>query len=77
MRSAGAHILLVGTKADLRTAPDVIAKLKSESLSPIAPDQGLALCSELQMQQYLECSALDQESLQVRGRAAWVYAHSI
>ena len=57
--------MLVGTKSDLREDKDTIAKLKDKGLSPITYPQGLALCKDLKLQLYLECSALNQKGLKV------------
>ena len=62
--------MLVGTKSDLREDKDTLAKLKEKGLSPITYPQGLALCKELKLQIYLECSALNQKGLKVRGECA-------
>jgi GTPase SAR1 family protein len=56
-------IILVGTKMDLRTNTEVIARLALENQKPIAPADGQRLAEELGAAKYLECSALTQQGL--------------
>ena len=54
----------MGTKKDLRSNPEVIAKLAAEGRAPITTAQGQALAGELKgICRYLECSALTQDGL--------------
>jgi len=52
--------LLVGTKIDMRTNSDEVAKLK---VPPVTMDQGEALRKKIGARKYLECSALTQQGL--------------
>uniref|UniRef100_A0A1I8JAM8 Rho-related GTP-binding protein RhoC n=2 Tax=Macrostomum lignano TaxID=282301 RepID=A0A1I8JAM8_9PLAT len=53
-----APIILVGTKADLRTDPVALKRLRRMRLVPIAPTHGDDLAKEIGAVAYLECSAL-------------------
>jgi len=59
----GTPYLLVGLKIDLRDDPDVIEGLKNQGLEPITKEQGEAMCRELGLAGYVECSALTQKGL--------------
>ncbi len=56
-------IILVGTKMDLRTNPEVIAKLQAENTKPVSALEGARLAEEIGAAKYLECSALTQQGL--------------
>lgn len=56
-------IILVGTKMDLRTNPEVIAKLAAENQKPVSALEGQQLAKDLDAAKYLECSALTQQGL--------------
>jgi hypothetical protein len=43
----GTPILLVGTKTDLRTNPEVVARLRAEAAAPLSPADGAQLAKEL------------------------------
>jgi len=58
-----APFVLVGTKADLRAAPDVLARLRAEGKAPLTAADGARLAEELGAVKYLECSALTQAGL--------------
>jgi GTPase SAR1 family protein len=59
-------MLLIGTKIDLREDPKILAELARQNKTPMAYTQGLALCKQLGMVKYMECSAAtDQKSLKV------------
>lgn len=58
-----APFVLVGTKADLRNAPDVLSRLRAEGKAPLTPADGARLAEELGAVKYLECSALTQAGL--------------
>ena len=56
-------ILLVGTKMDLRSNEDTLQKLEEQGLAPVRTEQGNTVAKEIGAIEYLECSAMDQESL--------------
>jgi len=58
-------IILVGTKTDLRDAPETIQSLKDLGLKPVSQADGEKLCKEIGAAKYLECSALTQKGLPV------------
>lgn len=55
--------ILVGTKVDLRTNPEVLARLRAEGKQPLSTADGMRLAEELGALKYLECSALTQQGL--------------
>ena len=58
-----APILLVGTKMDLRSNEDTLQKLEEQGLAPVRTEQGNTVAKEVGANEYLECSAMEQESL--------------
>ena len=56
-------ILVVGTKIDLRSDADTVARLAEKKLAPLTPDQGTQLAKEIGAVKYMECSALTQAGL--------------
>ena len=56
-------ILLVGTKMDLRSNKDTVKKLEEQGLAPVRMEQGNAAAKEIGAIGYLECSAMEQETL--------------
>ena len=58
-----APVILVGTKMDLKTDPETLAKLKQVRKSVITEAQGHAMADKMGCVKYLECSALTQENL--------------
>ena len=56
-------ILLVGTKMDLRSNKDTVKKLEEQELAPVRTEQGNTVAKEVGAIEYLECSAMEQESL--------------
>ena len=56
-------ILLVGTKMDLRSNKDTVKKLEEKGLAPVRTEQGNTVAKEVGAIEYLECSAMEQESL--------------
>ena len=56
-------IVLCGTKLDLREDAAVLRKLGESGLSPVTYPQGLKLCKELKISEYVECSAMNQKGL--------------
>ena len=63
--SPGVPMILVGTKLDLRSDPNTVAKLREKSppTTPIAFEEGLDQCKTIGAVKYLECSALTQAGL--------------
>eukprot|EP00026_Physarum_polycephalum_P003625 Phypoly_transcript_03638.p1 GENE.Phypoly_transcript_03638~~Phypoly_transcript_03638.p1 ORF type:complete len:690 (+),score=148.68 Phypoly_transcript_03638:252-2321(+) len=55
--------IVVGTKKDLRTDADTLARLSEKKMAPITEDQGHALAKEVGAACYVECSALTQDGL--------------
>mmetsp|Transcript_29650 Transcript_29650/g.41729 ORF Transcript_29650/g.41729 Transcript_29650/m.41729 type:complete len:194 (+) Transcript_29650:52-633(+) len=55
--------ILVGTKADVRSDPNEVEKLKAQGQSPISTEQGNELAKKLKAIKYMECSAKTQEGL--------------
>jgi GTPase SAR1 family protein len=55
--------VLCGTKLDLRSDPETIAKLKAKHLAPITQAQGIEAAKKLGFHAYVEHSALTQEGL--------------
>ena len=58
------HVMLVGTKMDLREDADEIEKLKARGLLPITREEGESLAKELKAVKYMECSAYTKVGLQ-------------
>ena len=58
------HVMLVGTKLDLRDDHDEIEKLKGRGLVPITTEEGESLAKELKAVKYMECSASSKVGLQ-------------
>ncbi|KAG7484407.1 hypothetical protein MATL_G00049100 [Megalops atlanticus] len=56
-------ILLVGTKSDLRSDPEVLKKLKEQNQTTVTQQQGAALARHIHAIKYLECSALNQDGI--------------
>lgn len=61
--SPGAPMILVGTKLDLRSDPNTVAKLREKNQTPISSEEGLEMASTIGAVKYLECSALTQKGL--------------
>lgn len=61
---AGVPIILVGTKNDLRSKPDIIEQLKAEGSKPVSAEDGQKVAAHIKAYKYIECSALTQENLQ-------------
>lgn len=62
--AAGAPILLVGTKADLRTDRAMQSELARQGKAMVSTEEAQALLREHKLPgKYLECSALTQEGL--------------
>jgi GTPase SAR1 family protein len=55
--------LLVGTKMDLRSNMDTLKELEEQGLAPVKTEQGNTVAKEVGAIEYLECSAMEQESL--------------
>jgi len=59
----GVPIVLVGTKADLRSDEETNNQLRSKGLAMVSKDDAAKLVQEIGAQDYVECSALTQENL--------------
>uniref|UniRef100_A0A7S0JF23 Uncharacterized protein n=1 Tax=Calcidiscus leptoporus TaxID=127549 RepID=A0A7S0JF23_9EUKA len=59
----GVPMLLVGTKLDLRSDVNTIAKLREKNQTPISFDEGIEQARSIGATKYLECSALTQKGL--------------
>ncbi|CAF1022448.1 unnamed protein product [Adineta steineri] len=57
-------VILVACKKDLRTDPQVIAKLKQEGEKPVTTDIGGQLAVQTKADAYIECSAKTREGVQ-------------
>ncbi|CAK8673478.1 unnamed protein product [Clavelina lepadiformis] len=58
-----AKILLVGMQCDLKTDPEVVAKLCKKKLKPVSYGEGLQLSKEIEAAGYIECSAKTMEGI--------------
>lgn len=58
-------IILVGTKTDLRSDPEVVARLAEKGVQPLTPELGDRLVREFGAASYLETSALLRSGLKV------------
>jgi len=56
-------IILVGTKQDLRTDPDVLLELAENGERPVTTYEGVQMARQVYAHHYLECSALTQKGL--------------
>ena len=54
-------MILVGTKLDLRSDPNTVAKLREKNQTPISSEEGLEMASTIGAVKFLECSALTQK----------------
>lgn len=59
----GVPVILVGTKADLRSDNAQIEKLSQKGLAMVSQEQGEAMAKEIKAAKYMECSALTQDGL--------------
>jgi len=59
----GVPLILVGTKADLRSDANMLQQLAAKGLSVITKEQAEARVREIGARCYMECSALTQEGL--------------
>lgn len=64
IQSPNPPTVLVGSKLELRDDKDMTEKLKKK-LAPITQPQGSSLADEVCAIEYLECSALTQQGLQM------------
>jgi len=55
--------LLVGTKTDLRSDKETLAKLNSQGSTPMSQDQGHELARKIKSVKYVECSARSGDGL--------------
>jgi len=56
-------MILVGTKLDLRSDANTVAKLREKNQTPITFEEGLEMARQIGATKYLECSALTQKGL--------------
>ena len=56
-------MILVGTKLDLRSDANTVAKLREKNQTPITFEEGLEMARQINATKYLECSALTQKGL--------------
>mmetsp|Transcript_23807 Transcript_23807/g.37091 ORF Transcript_23807/g.37091 Transcript_23807/m.37091 type:complete len:211 (-) Transcript_23807:19-651(-) len=59
-----AHIILVGTKSDLRDDEETLQNLKAKKMSPISRDKGHKWAKEMGAACYVEVSALRGDNLE-------------
>jgi len=59
----GVPMILVGTKLDLRSDGQTVAKLREKGQAPISFEEGLEVAKTIGATKYLECSALTQKGL--------------
>jgi len=59
----GVPMILVGTKLDLRSDANTVAKLREKNQTPITFEEGLEMARQINATKYLECSALTQKGL--------------
>jgi GTPase SAR1 family protein len=60
-------MILVGTKLDLREDTETIEKLREKRMAPATYPQGLQMAKDIGAVKYLECSALTQKGIVIRG----------
>lgn len=59
----GVPMILVGTKLDLRSDQNTVAKLREKNQTPISFEEGVEMSRQIGATKYLECSALTQKGL--------------
>ena len=59
----GVPIICVGTKLDLRSDSNTVAKLREKNQTPITTEEGMEMARLIGAIKYLECSALTQKGL--------------
>jgi len=59
----GVPMILVGTKLDLRSDQNTVAKLREKNQTPITFEEGVEMSRQIGATKYLECSALTQKGL--------------
>ena len=57
----GVPIICVGTKLDLRSDANTVAKLREKNQTPISTEEGMDMAKQIGAVKYLECSALTQK----------------
>ncbi|CAF0829667.1 unnamed protein product [Adineta ricciae] len=57
-------VILVACKKDLRTDPEVIAKLKQEGEKPVTSETGREIAARIKADAYMECSAKTRDGVQ-------------
>ena len=58
-----AHVVLCGTKTDMREDEDELAKLRRQGQELVTTEVGQAMADELGVSSYCECSALTMEGV--------------
>jgi len=56
-------LILVGLKSDLRYKKSCIDMLKSQGLTPVTPEQGMAVAKKMGAQ-YMECSSKEMKGVE-------------
>jgi len=59
----GVPTILVGTKLDLRSDANTVARLREKNQTPILFEEGVEMARQIGATKYLECSALTQKGL--------------
>jgi small GTP-binding protein len=57
-------VILVACKKDLRTDPQIIARLKQEGEKPVTNEVGRQIAAQINADAYMECSAKTHEDVQ-------------
>jgi GTPase SAR1 family protein len=57
-------VILVACKTDLRTDPEIIAKLRQEGEKPVSRKFGKRIAKKIKADAYMECSAKTREGVQ-------------
>jgi len=59
----GATVVLVGTKSDARSDPEIIAKLLQRNLAPVSYEEGAAFAKEAGCAAFIECSSVQGDGV--------------
>lgn len=69
-------MVLVGTKADLRTDEGTASRLREKGLSAVSGEEAEALAKEIGAVMYVETSSLRQLGVRYACSAGWCCAHN-